>query len=67
MITETIVCNKCGSSNFKEGVLGSEQAHVYEPNTISIFSKNSKLLVKFCLNCGEVISLRVEKPEKFKK
>ncbi|MFD0769051.1 hypothetical protein ACFQZ1_09115 [Bacillus sp. CGMCC 1.60114] len=63
---KAIVCKECGSSNLKEGVLGSEQAHVYEPNKVSIFKKNSKLLVRFCLDCGEVISFKVEEPEKFK-
>ncbi|MCI0768278.1 hypothetical protein [Bacillus sp. TL12] len=64
---KTIVCKECGSSNFKKGVLGSEQAHVYEPNNVSIFKKHSKLLVEFCLDCGEVISFKVEQPEKFKR
>ncbi|HDR7567587.1 MULTISPECIES: hypothetical protein [Bacillus] len=59
-------CKSCGSLNFKEGVLGSEQAHVYEVNKISIFKKHSKLITKFCLECGEVASFRVENPGIFK-
>ncbi|SFD32294.1 hypothetical protein SAMN04488168_13222 [Bacillus sp. 491mf] len=31
---KTIVCKEYGSSDLKEGVLGSEQAHVYETNKI---------------------------------
>jgi hypothetical protein len=31
------------------------------------FSTGSNKIITFCLNCGEVISIRVENPEKFRK
>ncbi|MEW9503116.1 hypothetical protein [Jeotgalibacillus marinus] len=31
------------------------------------FSMGSNKIYTFCLNCGEVISIRIENPSKFKK
>ncbi|TXR94549.1 hypothetical protein DN390_24345 [Bacillus sp. SH7-1] len=62
-------CDNCGSTNFKEGRVGSAyHAYVYEdaPNRFFSGGKSSKLLTTFCLECGEVKSFRVEKPDTFK-
>ncbi|CAM4055587.1 hypothetical protein bcgnr5372_18370 [Bacillus luti] len=62
-------CDNCGSTNFKEGRVGNAY-HAYvcddEPSRFFSGGKSSKLLTTFCLECGEVKSFRVEKPEKFK-
>ncbi|MED3025063.1 MULTISPECIES: hypothetical protein [Bacillus cereus group] len=63
-------CDKCGSTNLKEGKVGyGYHAYIYENINSTIFKggKRSKLLTTFCLDCGEVISFRVEKPSAFKK
>lgn len=62
-------CENCGSTTFKEGRVGSAyHAYVCEDEPSRFFSrrKQSKLLTTFCLECGEVKSFRVEKPDKFK-
>ncbi|MBE7129077.1 hypothetical protein [Bacillus mycoides] len=62
-------CENCGSTIFKEGRVGSAyHAYVCEDESSRFFSggKRSKLLTTFCLECGEVQSFRVEKPEIFK-
>ncbi|QWH49312.1 hypothetical protein [Bacillus mycoides] len=62
-------CENCGSTTFKEGRIGSAyHAYVCEDKSSRFFSggKRSKLLTTFCLECGEVQSFRVEKPEIFK-
>lgn len=58
----------CGSTTFKEGRVGfAYHAYVCEDDSSRLFSvgKRSKLLTTFCLECGEVKSFRVEKPEIF--
>ncbi|MGH0587936.1 hypothetical protein ACQVQY_17905 [Bacillus mycoides] len=62
-------CENCDSTTFKEGRVGSAyHAYVCEDESSRFFSggKRSKLLTTFCLECGEVQSFRVEKPEIFK-
>ncbi|HDT6579291.1 MULTISPECIES: hypothetical protein [Bacillus cereus group] len=61
-------CDNCGSTNFKEGRVGSAyHAYVCEDESNRFFSggKRSKLLTTFCLECGEVKSFRVENPAAF--
>lgn len=52
----------------KEGLDLAYHAYVCEDESSRFFSggKRSKLLTTFCLECGEVQSFRVEKPEIFK-
>ncbi|OOR30775.1 MULTISPECIES: hypothetical protein [Bacillus cereus group] len=62
-------CDNCGSTKFKEGKVGfAYHAYVCEDMSSSLFKAGdrSKLLTTFCLECGEVKSFRVEKPEIFK-
>ncbi|HFK1764375.1 hypothetical protein AT258_20145 [Bacillus wiedmannii] len=59
----------CGSTTFKEERVGSAyHAYVCENDSSRFFSegKRSKLLTTSCLECGEVKSFRVEKPDTFK-
>lgn len=61
-------CENCGSTTFKEGRVGAAyHAYVCEDEPSRFFSrgKQSKLLTTFCLECGEVKSFKVEKPEIF--
>ncbi|MED0947316.1 hypothetical protein P4T34_16760 [Bacillus mobilis] len=65
---KNIRCENCGSTTFKEGRVGAAyHAYVCEDEPSRFFSrgKQSKLLTTFCLECGEVKSFRVEKPEIF--
>ncbi|MBB5324655.1 putative Zn finger protein [Anoxybacillus tepidamans] len=55
-------CRNCGSSSVSEGMVGSGHANVKNIN--KNLSIGSKLFVTFCINCGEVQSMRVENPKK---
>ena len=51
-------CMKCGSLDFKEGMLGSGHANVKEiGKNLSI---GSKVMVTYCSSCGEIASMRVD-------
>lgn len=56
-------CLNCGSTEFGEGVL-TGYANLMPKG--KIMSNGSKIIVKLCTHCGEVSSMKVEKPEKFK-
>ncbi|MCX7774396.1 MAG: hypothetical protein N2376_14955 [Clostridia bacterium] len=58
-------CNKCGGTTFKEGMLGSGHANVKEIGMN--LQSGSRVVVTFCLECGEIVSMRVAYPEVFKR
>lgn len=64
MYQEDQECRKCGGTTFGEGKL-TGYANVQPTSTI--FSTGSPLLLSICVRCGEVYSMRVQHPEKFKK
>ncbi|WP_181502667.1 transcription initiation factor TFIIIB [Paranoxybacillus vitaminiphilus] len=56
-------CPECGSKNIGKGKF------MYEAKPIGkgkFFTSCSDVLVDLCTNCGLIITLRVDKPEKFK-
>ncbi|GGE83592.1 hypothetical protein [Priestia taiwanensis] len=57
-------CKKCGHTRFSEGVLG-KSGYDKVRNPSKMFG-GSNLLLLFCESCGEVASLRVERPDKIK-
>jgi predicted RNA-binding Zn-ribbon protein involved in translation (DUF1610 family) len=66
-LEKELKCTNCGSNNFMEGRLGGGADAFVVPNKSFAFNggKRSKLIVHFCLDCGEVHTIRVEKPEAF--
>ncbi|MED3661203.1 hypothetical protein NST62_00800 [Ureibacillus sp. FSL K6-8385] len=54
-------CPKCGGREFEEG----SDFVGFRKNKISL--KYSFKIYRFCVNCGEVVSIRIENPEIFKK
>lgn len=57
-----LVCTKCGGHSFGEGILHGYAA--VKP-VGKIFAAGSPLILTICKECGEVMSMRVKKPEKF--
>ncbi|MBS4188992.1 hypothetical protein KHA94_02015 [Bacillus sp. FJAT-49705] len=55
-------CIVCGSKKFTQGRLDG-YAKVRPIN--KTFSLGSNLILTFCKDCGEVSSIKVEKPSKF--
>ncbi|ARK32381.1 hypothetical protein BkAM31D_22365 [Halalkalibacter krulwichiae] len=60
MLKETI-CQNCGGSEFAEGTDFSSVRPLDKK-----FSMGSIKIYSFCLDCGEVRSIRIENPSKFK-
>ncbi len=56
-------CFKCGGVEFAEG---TDFMPIKPLNKKLSFSGSNKIFT-FCLNCGEVISTRIENPSLFKK
>ncbi|MBO7747004.1 hypothetical protein I8J29_22630 [Paenibacillus sp. MWE-103] len=57
-------CNQCGGTSFGFGQT-TGQAVVFPLN--KLFARGSSAIFTICTDCGEVQSIRVENPEKFKK
>jgi uncharacterized Zn finger protein len=57
-------CKKCGHTRFSEGILG--KAGYEKVRSASKIFGSSNLVLLFCENCGEVASMRVERPEKIR-
>ncbi|WP_449355524.1 hypothetical protein ACUL41_06180 [Virgibacillus natechei] len=53
-------CPKCNGNEFKEGT----DFMPIKSNKSSLSGTNK--IYTFCLNCGEVTSVRIENPEKFR-
>jgi hypothetical protein len=59
---ENKICEKCGSDKFTEA---TDYIPVKKPSKGSF--KGSNKIYSFCLNCGEVDSIRIENTTIFKK
>ncbi|WP_107951319.1 hypothetical protein [Lysinibacillus parviboronicapiens] len=62
------ICKTCGNDSFATGQLG-HSSFTTDSNVRpigSLIASGSPLILSFCKNCGEVTSLKVAKPEKFK-
>ena len=57
-------CKSCGNETFYEGKLSNYAA--LQPLD-KVFSTGSLVKVTFCSHCGEVNSMKVEHPEKFRR
>ncbi|KOP81847.1 hypothetical protein AN957_09510 [Cytobacillus solani] len=62
MTNQVQTCKACGSTKFTKGRLDG-YAKVRPIN--KTFSLGSNLILTFCKKCGEVSSMKVEKPNKF--
>lgn len=56
-------CPMCGSKEIGQGKL-SGYAAMLPINTF--FTTGSEIVAEICTHCGYILSMRVEKPEKFK-
>lgn len=57
-----IKCPKCNGTEFSQGT----DFMAIKPLDKK-FSTGSNKIYTFCLNCGEIVSTRVEHPQKFRK
>ncbi|MDU4934325.1 MAG: transcription initiation factor TFIIIB [Clostridium saudiense] len=58
---EQTKCKKCGSSNIGQGTLDGYAA-MQSKNTLL----GSGIIADICTDCGEILSMRVKEPKKFK-
>ncbi|KOS68333.1 hypothetical protein AEA09_07030 [Lysinibacillus contaminans] len=63
MENNKLICKSCGGDSFGEGKLDGYAALRPIDN---FFSTGSPLIYTVCQNCGEVASIKVTKPQKFK-
>ena len=61
-MSENNGCPKCGSKYLGFGELRGD-ARLYPQN--KFFTLGSRLIATVCLHCGEIVSWRVDEPEKF--
>lgn len=61
-LSNEINCPKCNGDKFAEGSDFVNMRPLHKKMSIG-----SSKIYTFCLDCGEVISIRVENPEKFSK
>lgn len=64
METKKVSCPRCDS---KEVGMGKFTGYANLMPLDRLFTNGSEVLVELCTDCGHVIGLKVEKPEKFKK
>lgn len=60
------ICQACGHDTFTTGQVGSITSEGNVRPIGSIMASGSPLILTFCKKCGEVASIKVAKPEKFK-
>ena len=56
-------CPECGSVNFGKGKWRGYSALMPMDK---LFSMGSEVLVELCTDCGLIVNLRVQNPQKFK-
>ena len=62
MDNNKLICKACGNDSFSEGKLDGYAA--LRP-VDKFFSSGSALIFTLCQKCGEVASIKAEKPHKF--
>ncbi len=66
MENSKLVCKACGNDSFTQGELGGSMANVKPIKLDMLHFSSSPLILTICTNCGEVASMKVKKPQKFK-
>lgn len=61
MASET--CEVCGNDNFLKGKLGNGFTNV---TSINKLTGSSPIIFTFCSECGEISSMKIEHPQKFR-
>ena len=61
---EKKVCPECGSREIEKGKLSGYAAMRPEERLLSL---GSAIIGDVCTDCGEILSMKVEKPERFKR
>lgn len=63
MSNQKFVCKSCTGTTFTQGKVSHGYALIRSIN--KVFSSESSLTYTFCKDCGEVASIKVDKPHKF--
>jgi len=58
-------CSVCGSKEIRQGKQKGQYARMYPIKSI-FFIGGSDIIASICSDCGYILSMKVEKPEKFK-
>lgn len=58
---EQIKCKKCGSSDIGEGILDGYATMKSKKSLLG-----SGIIAYICTECGEILSMKVKEPKKFK-
>lgn len=58
-----LTCKACGNTAFAKGRVSNGYANVMPIDKALSFG--SPLIYTFCKRCGEVASIKIEKPDKF--
>ncbi|KOS68331.1 hypothetical protein AEA09_07020 [Lysinibacillus contaminans] len=66
MENNNLVCKACGSDSFTTGQVGDASTYGNVKPIGSAFAVGSPFIFRFCKACGEVATIKVAKPEKFK-
>lgn len=62
MHQQKLTCKSCGSNSFTSGIMDN---YAKLRPTNKSFLAGSALIYTFCKDCGEVASIKVDKPHKF--
>ncbi|MDF9843692.1 MULTISPECIES: hypothetical protein [unclassified Paenibacillus] len=63
MNQENLTCKACGSNTFAKGEIKNGYGNVMPIG--KPFTFGSPVIYTFCKKCGEVVSIKIAKPEKF--
>jgi uncharacterized Zn finger protein len=63
MNQENLTCKACGSTTFAKGEVNNGTANLMPIG--KFFSFGSPVIFTFCKKCGEVASIKIEKPDMF--
>lgn len=66
MESKRLVCKACSNNTFAQGELGGSMANVKPIKHDMLHFSSSPLILTICTNCGEVASMKVKEPQKFK-
>ncbi len=66
MENNKLVCKDCGGNTFTTGQVGDASTYGNVKPIGPPYTTGSPFIFRFCKDCGEVVSIKVAKPQKFK-
>ena len=59
-------CPVCGSTEIRQGQMGDTRMFPKKPMVSTLLNGGSNIIAIICSDCGRILSMNVEKPQKFK-